>query len=933
MKNSKASSSLVILALALLYLGSFLWAPPASAAQWLTMDTPHFAVHFEKGQEAAASQAAVVAEQAYADLSKSIGHVPEGKIQLVLADITDSANGMAVPYFFNLAVIYVAYPTTQASYSSGLSTRYESWFKMVIYHELAHLFHLDINSGLASWNRKIFGHVPVLSTPLATAPPAVIEGYATYQETRVAGGGRGEDPFFDMFLRASTLEGKLLKLDQFMAYYNLDDWQPGGVTYLYGWSLLDFVANVYGEDVLKKVNEGYGSFSHLGYITYLAGMLHTTPSRLYADWKSYLEKKYSQQAAELRSHGLTESCALTRGKVAVTPEVSPDGKWVAYATLNAKKMLPQLRVLSADGSGDQQVAPVDAAFGNRISWSPDAQKIVYAEQDYVDPLKQFGDLYVVDVHSGKRTRLSKGLRAGGPSWSPDGKEIAFVSRDGLETSLKIMEVSTRQMRTILTGTDATQYASSAWSPDGQKIALQVWRWGGFQDIAVVGVDGSNLQFLTQDRATDRNPSWSKDGRYILFDSDRTGVNNLFAYDLKNNKLYRITNVLYGAFDPVATPDQSRIVFSNYGAAGYDLHEIAFNPSQWAETELRGEVSPAAPKFETAYPVHPYDPLGTAAPKWWFPVLLPEGGGVQFGALTAGMDALGAIFYAAEAHYSTASKMPGYIFTGSVTPGWGGNPSFFLNLSDITLPGEDGTSASFARTALQSFGVSYPFPRNRSASNLSLGIELGEAASAGSPLKMQSRRLFGQLDHQKVSGYNERLRNSAESISLALENDGGQSWSQSYKAGEVSIDQRFFYRGVERFSLKMAGGASEAAGRFELGSVNSSQTIRGISNAAMSGSAYGFASAEVWPVRFKIQRGWRDFPVFLNDLGFGGFADAGTVWDLGSPWNGEVLSSVGIEAKLKTSLLYGMASPEIRLGYAYPLRGEKPQWFLTLGSLF
>ncbi|MCL4515612.1 MAG: hypothetical protein M1379_08530 [Firmicutes bacterium] len=930
-----------ILAATLLCLLNIFWASPTSAAQWLTMETPHFSVHFEKGQEAVAGQAAAIAEQAYIDLSQSIGHAPEGKIQLVLADITDSANGMVVPYFFNLAVINVVYPTTQASYASGLSTRYESWFKLAIYHELTHVFHMDINSGLAGWTRKTFGHVPVLSTPLATASGAVLEGYAVYQETRVAGGGRGGDAFFDMFLRAQTLDGRLPKLDQFLADYGLDGWQPGGVTYLYGWSLLNFVADVYGEEILKKVNEGYGSFYELGYISYLARVVQTTPSRLYTDWKSYLEKKYAQQAAELKSQGLTESRSLTRKKVAVEPEVSPDGEWVAYSTLSTKGVLPQLRVVSKDGSVDREVAPVDAAFGNKVSWSPDGEKIVYAEQDNVDPMKEFGDLYVADLRSGKRTRLSRGLRADGPSWSPDGREIAFVSREGLQTSLKIMEVSTRRIHTILTGTDETQYALPAWSPDGKRIALQIWRWGGFQDIAVVGADGQaadgpaadepGLRFLTQDKATDRSPSWSRDGRYVLFDSDRTGVNNLFACDLESGKLYRITNLLYGAFDPVVTPDGSKIIFSSYSVSGYDLQEMAFDPSRWVETGWQAETPPVAAKFEAAYPVHPYNPFETAAPKWWLPVVLPDYDGVQFGAVTAGMDALGAIVYTAEAHYSTASGMPGYNLAGTVTPGWAGNPSLFLTLSDITWPHEDKNSVFFVRNAIQSFGVFYPFPHNRSASSLSFGVQLDEAAWVGSPLEMQYRGLFGEFDHRRVSGHNEWLRRSAESILLALEAEGDQSLS--YKTGEVLIDNGLFHRGIERLSLRVAGGVSEASGRFEIGGSGSWQPVRGVATSTLSGNAYGFASAEAWPVRIGIQRGWRDLPIFLDDLSFGGFVDAGAAWDLGSPWNREVLSSVGVETKLKTSLLYGIAAPEIRLGYAYPLDGEKPQLFLTLGSLF
>ena len=74
--------------------------------------------------------------------------------------------------------------------------------------------------------------------------------------------------------------------------------------------------------------------------------------------------------------------------------------------------------------------------------------------------------------------------------------------------------------------------------------------------------------------------WSPDGKHLYFSSDRNGVFNIYAIDLENEELFRVTNVLTGAFRPQISPDESQLYFSIYQHYGYGIASMKNIPSTW-----------------------------------------------------------------------------------------------------------------------------------------------------------------------------------------------------------------------------------------------------------------------------------------------------------------------------------------------------------------
>ena len=86
-------------------------------------------------------------------------------------------------------------------------------------------------------------------------------------------------------------------------------------------------------------------------------------------------------------------------------------------------------------------------------------------------------------------------------------------------------------------------------------------------MRIVARHGAALTDATADRAFDRDPAWSPDGKYLMFSSDRSGIFDIYALRLADRTLWQVTNVVLGAFEPEVSPDGTQLAFVTYGPGG------------------------------------------------------------------------------------------------------------------------------------------------------------------------------------------------------------------------------------------------------------------------------------------------------------------------------------------------------------------------------
>ncbi len=933
---------------------------------WQTIETPHFAIHFYQGEEETAQNVSVIAEEVHQKLSPILRWQPKSRTQLVLVDNIDEVSGAATPIPYNTVYINLTPPA-----GTFFIINYEDWLRLVITHEYVHILHLDTVSGMNEALRQIFGRVPFILPPFLTSIPNIwqpnwlIEGLATYEETQLGTSDRRDGTFSEMVLRMAVLEDKFPTLDQ---AGGLDQWPAGQIPYLFGSKFYQYIAQKYGEQYLATISKNYSGRVIPFFVESIAETYLGLPYRiLWREWERTLQQKYDQEKDKFESQGLTTSQELTnRGYMILGPAFSPDGRLIAYSEVNADTY-PSLHIIQADGTKDHILTLRNSGF--HLSWSPDGQKIAFAQMEIYKNYSFYNDLYLVDTETFKTHRLTHGLRARDPAFSPDGTKLIFVLNKLGQSQLAVLDLTSLKTQTLTESTGEIQYAQPRWSPDGKTIVLTVWH-KGYQDIALFGLASRTLKMITQDAPMDLTPVWSKDGQWIYFTSERTGIYNIFAYSVQDGSLHQVTNVLGGALMPYPSPDGQKLAFINYTARGFDLHVMDLDPKAWKEMQVSLGTSGAAHSSapENHHPLssklssaHPYSPFPTIFPHFWAPILGGDEDGLQAGLLTGGLDVLGKHKYRLAALYGFESQRLAYNLLYQ-------NDQFFpalsLRASDLAFLHTDLLRNSIGqeidyweRQQRVSADLILPVLKLRWSQQLSLGYQRDQISSLttipggfqvpGEGI-LSGVRIAWRYNGTKQYGYSigredgRRLMISYEHMDDAL----GSDFTMNRYIGGWYEYLTLPYLKHHVLAGRLVGGLATGdvllQRAFQLGSPLISEEIitldetlfflRGYPARSFRGQRMALVSLEYRFPIVNIERGIRTWPVFFRRIHGTFFADTGNTWDKNTQIK-DFKTGVGGEIKLDMNLAYYARLP-LRLGIAYGLDDEGVlRGYLAIGNAF
>ena len=158
-----------------------------------------------------------------------------------------------------------------------------------------------------------------------------------------------------------------------------------------------------------------------------------------------------------------------------------------------------------------------------------------------------------------------------PAWSPDGRELAYVSFEQQKAIVYVQDVASGARRVVANFRGSN--SAPAWAPDGRSLVLSLSRDGGTQ-LFSMGRDGSGLKRLTQSGAIDTEASFTPDGRSVYFVSDRGGGPQIYRMAAGGGNAERVT--FTGAYNisPALSPDGRSLAYvSRLGSGAYRLHTM------------------------------------------------------------------------------------------------------------------------------------------------------------------------------------------------------------------------------------------------------------------------------------------------------------------------------------------------------------------------
>jgi len=548
--------------------------------KWKVLRTEHFDVYHYEGTEEAVQQAALMAERAYQRLSRVLDHQIHARVPLVLyASHADFEQTNITPELLSIGTGGVTEFLKRRVFLPFTGDFGE--LDHVLTHEMVHAFQVDI----------LFGDKAGLVTnPFGNTPPGwFMEGMAEYLSV-------GEiDTNTQMWLRDASLEGYLIPI-RILGY--VGDLR----VYRFGQSIFEFIADTYGiakvGEILKKTRRLGGMDRALESATGL------TVDVLSKKWQEAVRKEYLPQIADYDKPDVIATritdAERDLSNFNVAASVSPSGMQMVY--ISDRSMYNDVYLASAlDGKVFHKLVSGERTgtfetlrfFNTSIAWAPDEKQIAL-------PAKAGGEdaLYLIDIPSGKiRKKLRFGLDAiYSPTWSPDGKRIAFVGiKNGL-SYLYSTNLEGKEVQEHLGGEYSIR--DPAWSPDGRRIAFATDQGEetdrsrlifGKPRIALYDVLSDSVEVLPNQTGANSSVQWTPGGTSIIYISDRSGIPNIYRQDLATGESYRLSNLLTGVAGLVAnapcislSADGKRLLFTAFTRGGWDIYSVR-DPRKFIES--------------------------------------------------------------------------------------------------------------------------------------------------------------------------------------------------------------------------------------------------------------------------------------------------------------------------------------------------------------
>jgi hypothetical protein len=647
--------------------------------KWKTLATEHFAIHFYAGSEQAAERAARVLERAHARLSVGLGHAPRLRTHVLLTDATDEANGSATVYPYPSITAHVTAPESMSVLES-----YDNWLDVLLTHEYTHIVHNDTIHGLPRAVNAIlgFGVLGRVWAPNSLQPRWILEGLATYEESRLTSQGRHRSTQFDMMLRMIVLEQGFPGLDRISGPATI--FPHTTAVYLYGLHLLHYLGTRYGHDKLRELSNVYGGRAIPYSINRAAMQVYGVD--FYELWKEFqldTTRRFQAQARAVRARGIREGRRLTfstaseaSGAFNRHPFWSPDDQHIYFYGDDGHanpgiRRIPATggRIREGVGAGRQGMTldverVIEVQGSATASFVPGSDAMVFEQTNIHDFRYRWSELYLwrppapgaLEVRQNPQDleALTVGLRARDPHPAPDGRSVVFVRNDTAQSRLAFVDLHTRVVTEVAPFERLQQIYNPRFAPDGRRVAFSAHREGGYRDIYVYDRETGKTERITADRHLDGTPAWSPDGRWLLFSSDRDEIFNIYAHDGETGRIRQVTNVLGGAFDPLISHDGTRMVYVGFSAIGYDLWVMKFDPAEFIDplpvqddlpaTDLPDPPLPGDRGRPAALGTRRYQPIRTLYPRVLTPASLDFGNtgnlGTDLGLKTAIADVVG-----------------------------------------------------------------------------------------------------------------------------------------------------------------------------------------------------------------------------------------------------------------------------------------------------
>jgi Tol biopolymer transport system component len=543
---------------------------------WYQVNTPHFRVLFPEGFDAQGIRMANTLEHLHTPESRSLGTKPR-KISVVLQNQSSVSNGF-VSQFPRRSEFYTMPPQDYNFVGTN------DWLNLLASHEYRHI--VQYQHATRGFNRLfyyLFGNPTLAGMAQVSAPQWFWEGDAVATETAFTPSGRGKIPNFNLVFRTNLQEGRTFNYHkQYLRSFkhNIPN------HYVLGYNMISYLRRktndpeIWGKITARSWSVPFIPFAFSNAIKNKTGMYVTDLFREMAD--SY-RKEWEAEVASLtltpfeRIHGRPSRTYTDYAY----PQPQEDGSVLVMKSGNSH--IAQFVKLK----GDEEEKVFTPGFVNdagMLSTAYDA--VVWTEYGY-DPrwrARNYSQIKLYDWNRHQRRVIgSKHERYGVAALSPKGDRIVTIrSANDYQVSIVILEIFTGKPLHEFPNPENYFYAMPRWSADGQYLYVIKTTRAGKTLCRIDAETGASEDLLPIRQENLGHPVPM--GHYLLFNSPVSGIDNIYALDLRDGKRYQVTSSRYGAYNPAISRDSATLYYNEQSRDGLDVVKTPFTPAAWKPFE-------------------------------------------------------------------------------------------------------------------------------------------------------------------------------------------------------------------------------------------------------------------------------------------------------------------------------------------------------------
>jgi len=538
------------------------------------MTTPHFEIHYYPAMETAARDAARMAERWYTRLSKIFGHTFLSRRPIILyadqgdfqqtytigGDIGEGTGGFTEPIKDRIVL-----PLT-GSYADN---------DHVIGHELVHAFQYDIAQRSQQQGDQKMAFLPLW----------FLEGMAEYLSL-----GR-DDPNTAMWMRDVVMRDEIPTIDDVSS-------DTRYFPYRFGQSIWAWIAGTYGDDIVPRL---FRAALRTTIDDAFRVVLSSNEEKLSKGWADALRSAFGRATVSRSRPDSSGRAALGTkgGDLDIAPALSPDGTKMIFLSgrdvLTTDVYLADLRtgdltkIVSADANPHADALRYVNSAG---SWSPDGRRFVFVVYESGNDHLAILNIATEEIEQTISIPTIGGIT--NPSWNPDGTKVVFSGSIGGISDLFLYELATRKTERLTNDRNAD--LQPVFSPDGRQIAFVSDR-GARTDfkslrysepgIALLDVPSMTIsQLMVFPDAKVINPMYAPDGRSLYVIADPDGYSDIYRVSLADRSVTRVTRVATGVsgiteISPAMSVarQSGTVAFSVFTNAGYAIRFLPPDPPQ------------------------------------------------------------------------------------------------------------------------------------------------------------------------------------------------------------------------------------------------------------------------------------------------------------------------------------------------------------------